>query len=297
MTAAATSVDLSRLPPPDVIEELDFETIYAARKTDFIARFPAFSADVESDPVIKALEAGAYRELVLRARINDAVRGVLIAYAGGPDLDNLAALLGVTRQEIAPANSQTNTPAVLEDDTALRRRVLLAPDSFSVAGPASAYVYHALSADADVLDASAVSPDPGEVVVSVLSRQGDGTAPPDLIEKVAAVLNDDEVRPLTDQVTVQSAQIVTFDIDAQLVLYPGPDQQLVLATANAALDQLIASSRHLGRDITRSAIGAALHVAGVQNVVIASPAADVVVDLTQAANLGARSVAVSGVAT
>ena len=105
------------------------------------------------------------------------------------------------------------------------------------------------------------------------------------------------VRPLTDQVTVQSAQIVTFDIDAQLVLYPGPDQQLVLATANAALDQLIASSRHLGRDITRSAIGAALHVAGVQNVVIGSPAADVVVDLTQAANLGARSVAVSGVAT
>ena len=44
----------------------------------------------------------------------------------------------------------------------------------------------------------AVSPEPGEVVVSVLSRQGDGTAPAALIDKVATVLNDDEVRPLTD---------------------------------------------------------------------------------------------------
>ena len=33
-------VDLSKLPAPQIIEELDFETLLAARKTNFINRFP-----------------------------------------------------------------------------------------------------------------------------------------------------------------------------------------------------------------------------------------------------------------
>ena len=297
MTAAASSVDLSRLPPPDVIEELDFEAILAARKADFLSRFPQFTANVESDPVVKALETGAYRELVLRARVNDAGRRVLVAYAAGADLDNLAALLGVARQEIAPADEQSGTPAVFEDDAALRRRMLLAPDSFSVAGPASAYVFHALSADADVLDASAISPAPGEVTVSVLSRSGDGSASASLVATVQALLDDDEVRPLTDEVTVQSAQIVAVAIDAALTLYPGPDQALILRNANDALDTLLEDNRRLGRDLTRSAITAALHVAGVQNVALASPGADVVIDATQCANVNSRTVTVAGTDT
>lgn len=295
MTAAATSVDLSRLPPPDVVEALDFEVILAALQADFLARFPEYTATVESDPIVKLLEVCAYRELVLRARINDAARSVLVAYATGADLDNLAALLGVTRQEIAPADAQAGTPAIFEDDAALRRRVLLAPDSFSVAGPASAYVFHALSADADVLDASAISPRPGEVTVTILSRSGAGGEPsPEVLDAVEALLNSDGIRPLTDRVTITGATSVAFDIDAQLVLYPGPDQALILATANAALDNLLSESRRLGRDITRSAIIAALHVGGVQNVILNAPVADVSVDLTQIANVGARSVSVAG---
>lgn len=295
MTAAATSVDLSRLPPPDVVEVLDFETIFAAIRADFVARFPDFTANVESDPIVKLMQVFAYRELVLRARINDAARSVLVAYAGGADLDNLAALFGVTRQQIAPANPQTGAPAIFEDDTALRRRVLLAPDSYSVAGPASAYVFHALSADADVLDASAISPRPGEVTVTILSRSGAGGSPaPEVLDAVEALLSSDGIRPLTDLVRVAGAASVAFDIEAQLVLYPGPDQQLILGTANAALDQLLQSSRRLGRDITRSAIIAALHVGGVQNVILNSPVSDVAVDLTQIANVGARAVSVAG---
>lgn len=295
MTAAATSVDLSRLPPPDVVEALDFEVILAALQADFLARFPEYTATVESDPIVKLLEVFAYRELVLRARINDAARSVLVAYATGADLDNLAALLGVTRQEIAPADAQAGTPAIFEDDAALRRRVLLAPDSFSVAGPASAYVFHALSADADVLDASAISPRPGEVTVTILSRSGAGGVPsPEVLGAVDTLLKSDGIRPLTDRVTVAGAASVAFDIDAQLVLYPGPDQALILATANAALDNLLSESRRLGRDITRSAIIAALHVGGVQNVILNAPVADVSVDLTQIANVGARSVSVAG---
>lgn len=293
-SASSTAIDLSRLPPPDVIEALDFEVILARRKADFLTRYPEFTAFVESDPAIKLLETGAYAELVLRQRINDAARSVLIAYALGGNLDHLAAVFGVVRQEITPANPVTGAPAVMESDEDLRRRVLLAPDSYSVAGPASAYVFHALSADGDVLDASAISPRPGEVAVSVLSRSGDGTASPELLAAVRALLAGDEVRPLTDRVTVQSAGLVPFDVAAQLTLYPGPDAQLILDTATAALDQLLTANRRLGRNISRSAIIAALHVGGVQNVNLIEPVADVFVEQTEVASVGAINVTIAG---
>lgn len=293
-SASSTAIDLSRLPPPDVVELLDFETIYARRRADFLARYPEFTAFVESDPAIKLLEVGAYAELVLRQRINDAARSVLIAYALGGDLDHLAAVFGVTRRVITPANPPAVPVAVMESDEDLRRRVLLAPDSYSVAGPASAYVFHALSADGDVLDASAISPRPGEVTVSILSRTGDGTAAPALIAAVRDLLAGDEVRPLTDRVTVQSAELVPFDIVAGLTLYPGPDAQLILDTATAALEQLLTTNRRLGRNISRSAIIAALHVGGVQNVNLIEPVADVFIEQTEVPSVGAIDVTIAG---
>ncbi|MCM0001022.1 MAG: baseplate J/gp47 family protein [Erythrobacter sp.] len=293
-SASSTAIDLSRLPAPDVIEALDFEAIYTRRRADFLARYPEFTAFVESDPAIKLLETGAYAELVLRQRINDAARSLLVAYALGSNLDHLAAVFGVVRQEITPADPVTGAAAVMESDEDLRRRVLLAPDSYSVAGPASAYVFHALSADADVLDASAISPRPGEVTVSVLSRSGDGTASPELVATVRALLAGDEVRPLTDRVTVQSAELVAFDVMAQLTLYPGPDAQLILATATTALEQLLAANRRLGRNISRSAMVAALHVGGVQNVNLVEPVADVLIEQTQVPAAGTIDVTIAG---
>ena len=293
-SATSTAIDLSRLPAPDVIEALDFEAILATLKADFLARFPQFDADLESEPAIKLLEAFAYRELVLRQRVNDAAKACMLAFAGGADLDQLAAFYGVTRREVTPANPATGAPAVFETDDDLRRRVLLAPDSFSVAGPTAAYVFHALAASGDVADISATSPAPGEVLVSVLSREGDGTAPQALLDQVEASVGADDVRPLTDEVTVQSAQIVDFTVDAQLTLYPGPDAALILSTAQAQLADLLAQQRRIGRDITRSAIFAALHVGGVQNIDLVSPAADIVIDETQAAHASAISVIVTG---
>jgi len=295
-TATSTAVDLSRLPAPDVVEALDYETILAALTADLAARLPDFDAFLESDPVIKLLEIVAYREVLLRQRVNDAARANMIAYALGGDLDNLAALFGVTRLELAPAVPETGTAAVLESDADLRRRVVLAPDSYSVAGPRAAYVFHALSADGDVLDASATSPAPGEVVISVLSRDGDGTAGAPLLATVAAVVNADDTRPLTDLVTVQSAGIVSFAVEATLTLYSGPDPALVLANAQTAVTALLASQRRVGRDVTRSALIAALHTGGVQNVALISPAADVAIGETEAAWAETVEITVAGIA-
>lgn len=287
-------VDLSRLPAPDAVQVLDYETIRADLLAQFAVLFPDFDATVESDPVVKLIELFAYRELILRGRINDSVKAVMVAYAAGADLDHLAALFAVERLVVTPANPATGAAAVLESDDALRRRLVLAPEGFSVAGPEGAYIFHALSADSHVTDASATSPAPGEVVVTVLSSEGDGTATAPVLAAVEARLNDEAVRPMTDLVTVQAAEIVDYAIEATLTFLAGPDSAVVMAQAQARLDAWVASTRLLGRDITRAGIIAALHPEGVQNVVLASPAADIVLTRLQAGHCTAITITSAG---
>lgn len=292
--ATFTAVDLSRLPAPTIIEALDFETIYADALAQFVEMVPDFVAR-DSDPATKLLQLFAYRELILRQRINDALRGTMVAYAVGADLDNLGALLGVTRLTVTPADSVLNIPAVMESDTDFRRRIVLAPEGYSVAGPEGAYIYHALSAHADVLDASATSPEPGHVLISLLSRNGGGAASVDLINTVYAYLNAEDRRPLTDYVTVMSAQIVDYAIAAEIRTFSGPDGGVVLAAAQAKLADYVTESHRIGRDITRSGIFAALHVEGVQNVTLTSPATDIIVSRTQAPHCTGQTISYAGV--
>lgn len=278
-----TAVDLSRLPAPSVIEPLSFEEIYAEMLASLQALVPGFDATVESDPAVMLLQVCAYRELMLRGRVNDAAKAVMPAFATGTDLDHLAALMSVARLELSPGDPTTNIPPTYEDDTALRARLVLAPEGFSVAGPEGAYIFHARSADGEVLDASATSPAPGQVLVTILSRTGNGTASPQLVAKVAAHVSDETVRPLTDAVTVQSATILNYQVVATITTYSGPDGSIVLAEAKRRLDAYRQRQHRLGLDVTRSGIIAALHAEGVQNVVLAEPPSDIVVDRTQAA--------------
>ena len=183
----------------------------------------------------------------------------------------------------------------MESDTEFRRRIQLAPEGFSVAGPEGAYIFHALSADPDVLDASATSPTPGEVVVTVLSRQGDGAPSAPLVAAVEAALADDSVRPLTDHVTVQAATIVPYSVQATVYTYAGPDSALVLAESQRRLEAYIEASHRLGRDVPLSGIYSVLHSEGVQRVELDSPLADIVITRTQASHCTGITIIAGGV--
>jgi phage-related baseplate assembly protein len=298
MAGAFTAVDLSRLPFPAVVENVDFETILAAMLFDLRERDPAFTAIVESDPAYKILEVAAYRETLIRLRVNEAAKAVTLAYAAGADLDQIAARYNVERLVLDPGNPAAIPPITptLEPDEDLRRRVQLAFEALSTAGPEGAYIFHTLGAHPDVLDASAFSPTPGVVTVSVLSRVGSGVPAAPVLAAVTSTLSADNVRPLTDQVNVQAAAILTFAVTAALTLYPGPDSAVVTQAATAALDDYLARNRKLGRDITRAGVIASLYVEGVQNVSLTSPAADVVTTAAQAAFCTAKTITVAGTA-
>ncbi len=74
----------------NIIEPLNFEEIFSRMKEELISRDESFTALVESDSAMKVLEVAAWRELLLRQRINEAVKSNLLKFATGEDLDNLA---------------------------------------------------------------------------------------------------------------------------------------------------------------------------------------------------------------
>ncbi|MFN1127497.1 baseplate assembly protein [Lelliottia nimipressuralis] len=296
-------VDLNQLAAPDVVEELDFETILTERKATLVSLYPedqqeavARTLTLESEPIVKLLQENAYREVIWRQRVNESARAVMLAYAAGHDLDNLGANYNVERLVITPADETTlpPTPAVMESDTDYRLRIQQAFEGMSVAGSTGAYQFHGRSADGRVADISVISPEPACVTVSVLSRETNGAASDELLAVVRAALNDEDVRPVADRVTVQSATIVDYTIDAALYLYPGPESEPVLSAAKAKLQTYISAQHRLGRDIRKSAIYAALHVEGVQRVELVAPVADIVLDDTQASFCTAYSVTVGG---
>ena len=285
-------VDLSKLDAPKVLEDLDFESLLADRKAEFIALFPQDERAIwqarlslESEPITKLLQEVVYLQLMERNRINNAAKATMLAYASGSDLDVISANYNVKRQVIQEANNNVTPkiPQILEDDTSLRLRTQLAFEGLSVAGPRSAYIFHALSAHPDVADVSVVSPQPANVTVTILSRNGQGEAEENLLNVVRTKLNDDDIRPIGDRVIVQSAVIQSYEIRAKLHLYRGPEYEPIKAAALKKLTAYTKEKHRLGRDISLSGIYAALHLEGVQRVELISPTADIVLPSSKSA--------------
>ncbi|CAH5758691.1 TPA: baseplate assembly protein [Klebsiella pneumoniae] len=287
------TIDLSQLPQPTIIEELDFEEILIEVKAVMVAAYPAdqqaaviAALSLESEPLNVLAQALAYREMLLRQRINEGAAACMLSHSTGDDLDNIAANLDTER--LIKTEATETTDAEKESDEALRLRAQSAFEGMSVAGPSGAYEYFARSASGKVADARASSPAPAEVIIAVLSTEGDGTASPELLAAVAEAVNDEEVRPLGDRVTVRSAEIVDYEINATLYLYPGPESEPIINAADASLQKFLKQNdKKISRDVARSAISAALHVQGVQRVVLNAPPDDIrISDIQAARNIG-----------
>lgn len=270
------AIDLSQLPPPQIVEQIDFEQILAERKAYMISLWPADEQaqiaarlEIESEPLTKLLQENAYRETVWRQRVNEASLANLLATARGTDLEQLAGNFNVKRLVIqqGKANAVPPIPTLMESDDSLRERAQMAWEGLSTAGPRNSYIFHARAADGRVADATAESPSPAVAVVTVQSLLGDGTAPPELLAVVNAYLSDDDRRPVADRLTVQGAQILNYQVNAKLyLLSSGPESEPILAAAEQRLLAYVHQRRRLGMEVSESALHAALHVEGVRKV-------------------------------
>lgn len=263
--------DLASLPTPAVIETLSFETIFSELQAEFQSRYPDYSALLASDPAVKLLEVAAYREVLLRNRINAAAKASLLAFATGSDLDHLAAFYGVTR-------------LTDETDEALRLRTRQRIIGFANAGGAAHYRYWALSASPEVADVEVDSPEPGRVRISVLAKGEADTVPDAVLDAVRAVVLRDDIRVLTDTVEVVPAELIPVTVTARIWLYPDTPMAAFEAI-EARFKEALAAQSGLGWDLTPSWVIGELHRPGVHKVELHSPTTDIRANANQAVRL------------
>lgn len=268
-------IDLTALPAPQVVEEISFETILAAMKTDLVARFPAIEPTLalESAVVVKVLQVCAYREMVVRARINDSARANLLAFATGNDLEHLAAFYDIARM-------------AGEKDDRLKRRVILAIQGRSPGGTSARYASIAMAADIRVEDAIVYTVGKSPVVhVAIFSTDPDGVAGDDLIAIVNAALQAPDKRMVNDTIIVQSAVRRVINIEANVWLLPDTPLS-VLQTMEKSLRDAWAKTQALGRDFTERWWTARLMLDGVHRVEPVLPVGDVVIPPAEAMAIG-----------
>ncbi len=286
--------------------------------------------DLESDPLVKQLQIFAYREMLLTQKINNAAQATMIAFATGSDLEHEAARFGVQRLLIAPADPTTNPPteAVYETDTSLRYRTQIALEGLSTAGSRGAYEFHALSASAKIKavditspkftyltltseqqavlpegalvivpedDAGLTNPIPGDVAVTVLTTEGDGSASEEILNEVNNALSSEDVRPLNDFPRVRSAEVVNYTIDSSLILSPGPDDSVALNAALDAVNNYVEASKGIGSPPTIAGLYSALKQPGVYDVELHEPASKIELTPYQSAYCTSINVVIGGV--
>lgn len=275
---------LSGLPDPTVIQEVSFEAILDAMKADLIARFPDIAPilSLESSAAVKVMQVAAYREMLLRSRINDAARANLLAYATGADLDHVGA---------------NASPPVLrmyqEDDERFRSRILLTTKARNT-GSIYRYELVALNTDITIRSAKAyrIARDP-TVYVALLSNSSDGVTPQSVIDEVEEAFDLPENRMVNGDVVVRSAVTSVVNISAALTI-TGNQPSTLLASAEAALRAAWQTEGGLGRDMTRDWIKARLQVPGVYSVALAAPAQDVIKPPFEAASIGTVTLTIAG---
>lgn len=304
---------LNQLAEPEIVTVESFETLLAEFKADLLAyvaaRDPEKAArleqtlDNDSELLSMMLEAFALRLQSHERKYNARIKQMLAWWAEGTNLDARAADMGLARRVVDEGDPAAFPPvqAELEDDDDLRLRYFLAPHApaagsrlqyrreamtlgeraaVTVEAPSAGtlvvtYVFADDGYAAQVKDANGRQSAPGAVTVTVLGREGDGTPSAELLAAVQEHFARDDVRPETDLVTVQAAEIVDYQISAVIYIGQGPDAKLAKAAAESALAAYAAARHALGAYVDPSRIAYELHAAGAERLELLSPAAAV----------------------
>ena len=284
MSLAYDVVDIGNLPPPKLTEEIDYEALFARRLEDYSALDPEFEDNSDFEPVRAHIGVDAYSEMLVRQRINQAARATQLATAEDADLDVWGWSRRTPRLVVREADPTANPPIapLMEEDVDYRRRIQLAPESWSVAGPKGAYEYWS-RAVAGVRDVRALSPSPAVVHIHVAPVDLSGPATPELLAAVDAECSDEARRPVGDRVSVFASNVIAFERTAVLKILNGPGAVEVQAAALTSWEKMLSDRAHIGTSIPVSVQYAALSVPGVQWVDLQG-AADVAVGATEIAS-------------
>ena len=172
------------------------------------------------------------------------------------------------------ANTDTSSGGTdLETDESLAERVFLAPSSYSVAGPDDAYIYWTKTYNTDIGSVKPTSPNPCEVVIYILMK--DGSLPADgVVSGLQEFLQDGQIRPLTDQVTVSTPSVRNFSISLTYYINRSDSAQaasIQSEVTKAVSDYVTWQTTEIGKDINPSELIKRVVAAGAKRVTVTAP--------------------------
>ena len=139
----------------------------------------------------------------------------------------------------------------IESDDSYAERLRLKPNSFSVAGPEKAYIFHTFSVSPSIIDVAIDSPTPG--VVNVYTLLTGGVLPSaTFLQEVEDYLSSEEIRPLTDEVHAKAPTALPYSVNVDYYVLQSDAvrlsaiQEAVQATVN---DYVTWQQAKIGRDI------------------------------------------------
>jgi phage-related baseplate assembly protein len=158
---------------------------------------------------------------------------------------------------VAVSNTTTTSGGSdLEDDDHYRARIWMAPESLSTAGPQGAYEYWAASANSDIIDVSVWSDPPNAGRVYIHPLMAGGRLPTQAeLDQVYAICNADRIRPLTDQVFVQTPVVQTYTPNVQYWIRSADatfESEIIAKVEQAYADYIYWQKTKIGRDINPS---------------------------------------------
>ena len=162
-----------------------------------------------------------------------------------------------------------------EDDDELTERVFYAPEGYSVAGPALAYISLAKQFRSDVRDVTVVRPEgtAGTVEIYILLAGGKLPTASDLAA-LLEFLSDKTRRPLNDLVECKAPTEVPYTIDLTYTIAESDAAQVgtITEAVNQAVTDYADWQRTIGQDINPTALIAKVRDAGAKWVELRSPA-------------------------
>jgi len=160
-----------------------------------------------------------------------------------------------------------------ESDDNFRLRIRQAMERYSVAGPRLAYDFWARTAHQGIIDVSVRSPAAGEVEIRPLMEGGELPSS-EILDAVLKICSADDVRPLTDRVSVLAPERVAYSIDITYFIdrVEAISISAIQAQVETAVGEYIAWQKaKLGRDINPSALIKRVMDAGAKRVSVTSP--------------------------
>jgi len=146
-------------------------------------------------------------------------------------------------------------------------------DAYSCAGARGSYEYFAKQVSTEIGDVIANSPTPGVVKLYVLMEDG-SLATEEIKAAVLAACSADTVRPLTDQVFVEDAEPVAYNIDFTYYIQTGNGKSAadIQVAVNAAVNEYIRwQGAKLGRDVNPDELRERLYHTGIKRIELREP--------------------------